>query len=189
MVASLTAAQRAGGVWADAWSHARQRKGVRVVSHLLALVATAQLAAVGILAERALLRDGRYPLVAAVREVDLVRAVTPGPPQGPPSAVSPPAPVVPPSLEPVLACIRRIESGGSGGYRAVSRSGRYRGAYQFDRHFWLTYGGDPAYAGLPGDRATWRWELAPPAVQDAVALRGYAARGLSPWPSPRRACR
>lgn len=83
------------------------------------------------------------------------------------------------SWESVAACIRRIES--SSNYGAVSASGRYRGAYQADVDFWLTYGGDPDYAG--------RHEQAPPAMQDAVAYRGWQARGLNPWPTPSRRCR
>lgn len=72
------------------------------------------------------------------------------------------------------AALRNCESGGN--YQAVSRSGKYRGAYQADRSFWLTYGGDPSYA-RPA-----RWEMAPTAMQDAVAFAGYRARGARPWP-------
>ena len=55
-------------------------------------------------------------------------------------------------------------------YRAISPSGRYRGAYQFDRPTWKTVGGtgDPAEA--------------PPAEQDARARELYARRGHQPWP-------
>lgn len=70
---------------------------------------------------------------------------------------------------------RRLrECEASGNYKAVNMSGKYRGAYQTDRSFWLTYGGNPALAG--------RHEQASPAEQDAVAFRGYLARGWSPWP-------
>ena len=37
---------------------------------------------------------------------------------------------------PFLVCTRRYESANAGGYTAVSRGGRYRGAYQFDRITW-----------------------------------------------------
>jgi hypothetical protein len=67
-----------------------------------------------------------------------------------------------------LAGIRACESGGS--YRAVSSSGAYRGAYQFDYGTWASVGGsgDPAAAS--------------PAEQDYRAARLYAQRGSSPWP-------
>lgn len=67
-----------------------------------------------------------------------------------------------------LASIRACESGGS--YRAVSPSGQYRGAYQFDRRTWGSVGGsgDPAAAS--------------PAEQDMRAARLYARRGAQPWP-------
>ena len=64
--------------------------------------------------------------------------------------------------------MRKCESGGN--YRAVSSSGRYRGAYQFDRQTWASMGGlgDPAGA-LPIE-------------QDARAKRLYAERGARAWP-------
>ncbi len=66
------------------------------------------------------------------------------------------------------AALRKCESGGN--YAAVSASGRYRGAYQFDRGTWANYGsaGDPAAAS--------------PAEQDRRAKRLYSDRGRSPWP-------
>jgi hypothetical protein len=66
--------------------------------------------------------------------------------------------------------LRKCE-GGAKGYRAVSGSGTYRGAYQMDRSFWLTYGGDPS---LTADQA-------PPWMQDQVAYRGFLDRGWQPW--------
>lgn len=66
------------------------------------------------------------------------------------------------------AALRECES--SGNYGAVSPSGRYRGAYQFDVATWLTVGGT-------GDPAA-----APPAEQDARALILFQRRGSSPWP-------
>ena len=67
-----------------------------------------------------------------------------------------------------LARIRRCESGGN--YSIVSRSGRYRGAYQFDIPTWRSVGGsgDPAAAS--------------PAEQDYRALLLLRARGTRPWP-------
>ena len=66
-----------------------------------------------------------------------------------------------------LAGIRSCESGGN--YQAVSPSGKYRGAYQFDQRTWRSVGGsgDPAAAS--------------PAEQDARAQRLKSQRGSSPW--------
>ena len=55
-------------------------------------------------------------------------------------------------------------------YQALSPSGRYRGAYQFDLPTWQTVGGT-------GDPA-----LASPLEQDARARELYAERGHQPWP-------
>ena len=68
-----------------------------------------------------------------------------------------------------LAAIRACESGGD--YGAVSASGQYRGAYQFDRQTWQSVGGtgDPAAAS--------------PAEQDARASQLRSERGSSPWPN------
>jgi hypothetical protein len=68
----------------------------------------------------------------------------------------------------VLRLIARCESGGDP--RAVSRSGRYRGKYQFSRATWRRLGGsgDPA-------RATER-------LQDRLALRLYRKSGTRAWP-------
>ena len=55
-------------------------------------------------------------------------------------------------------------------YRAVSASGVYRGAYQFNFETWETVGGS-------GDPAA-----APPDEQDARARELYARRGDQPWP-------
>jgi hypothetical protein len=55
-------------------------------------------------------------------------------------------------------------------YEAISPSGIYRGAYQFDIATWYTVGGtgDPVQA--------------PPEEQDARARELYARRGDQPWP-------
>ena len=56
-------------------------------------------------------------------------------------------------------------------YRAVSPSGKYRGAYQFDRSTWQTVGGE----GDPADASA--------GEQDARARELYARRGAAPWPT------
>ncbi|MFN7150548.1 MAG: transglycosylase family protein, partial [Microthrixaceae bacterium] len=67
-----------------------------------------------------------------------------------------------------LAKIRWCESRNN--YSIVSASGRYRGAYQFDRTTWAGVGGsgDPAAAS--------------PAEQDYRALLLLRMRGTRPWP-------
>ncbi len=66
------------------------------------------------------------------------------------------------------AALRDCESGGN--YQAVSPSGLYRGAFQFDLGTWATVGGsgDPAAAS--------------PAEQDHRAQVLWSQRGPSPWP-------
>ncbi len=66
-----------------------------------------------------------------------------------------------------LDTIKAREAGGR--YNAVSRTGKYRGAYQFDQRTWASVGGsgDPAAAS--------------PAEQDARAAALYARRGSQPW--------
>lgn len=65
--------------------------------------------------------------------------------------------------------IKACESGGD--YGAVSSSGKYRGAYQFDQQTWESVGGsgDPAAAS--------------PAEQDQRAATLQQQRGSSPWPT------
>jgi hypothetical protein len=67
-----------------------------------------------------------------------------------------------------LQAIKACESGGD--YTAVSPSGTYRGAYQFDHATWQGVGGtgDPAAAS--------------PAEQDMRAQMLYDQSGPSPWP-------
>ncbi len=75
-----------------------------------------------------------------------------------------------------LAALRRCESGGN--YRAVSSSGQYRGAYQFDRRTWASVGG----AGDPA--------AAHPVEQDHRARVLHGRAGWRPWPHcGRRAAR
>jgi hypothetical protein len=72
----------------------------------------------------------------------------------------------------VPAELRRIAQCESGGNpRAVSRTGRYRGKYQFDQATWEAWGGrgDPIRASE--------------ATQDRVAVRLYRKRGTAPWPN------
>jgi hypothetical protein len=66
------------------------------------------------------------------------------------------------------AALRHCES--SGNYQAVSASGLYRGAYQFDLSTWASVGGS-------GDPA-----VASPAEQDHRAQVLWSQRGPSPWP-------
>ncbi len=66
------------------------------------------------------------------------------------------------------AALRNCESGGN--YQAVSPSGLYRGAFQFDYGTWASVGGS-------GDPAA-----APPAEQDHRAQILWSERGASPWP-------
>jgi peptidoglycan hydrolase-like protein with peptidoglycan-binding domain len=72
-------------------------------------------------------------------------------------------------LPPVLKKIAQCESGGNP--RAISRSGRYRGKFQFDQATWEAAGGS-------GDPAA-----APESTQDRIALRLYRKRGTAPWPN------
>jgi peptidoglycan hydrolase-like protein with peptidoglycan-binding domain len=72
-------------------------------------------------------------------------------------------------LPAVLRKIAKCESGGNP--RAISRSGRYRGKFQFDQATWEAYGGT-------GDPAA-----APESTQDRIALRLYRKRGTAPWPN------
>jgi soluble lytic murein transglycosylase-like protein len=72
-------------------------------------------------------------------------------------------------LPAVLKRIAQCESGGNP--RAISRSGQYRGKYQFDQSTWEAIGGhgDPAAASE--------------STQDRLALRLYRKRGTAPWPN------
>jgi Transglycosylase-like domain/Putative peptidoglycan binding domain len=72
-------------------------------------------------------------------------------------------------LPAVLKRIAQCESGGNP--RAISRSGRYRGKFQFDQATWEAVGGH-------GDPAA-----APESTQDKIALALYRKRGTAPWPN------
>jgi hypothetical protein len=73
------------------------------------------------------------------------------------------------------AALRQCESGGD--YSITSRSGKYRGAYQFDRSTWNSVAERhaPALVGVDPAHAS-------PADQDALALALYSERGARPWP-------
>jgi hypothetical protein len=69
----------------------------------------------------------------------------------------------------VLRRIAECESGGN--LSAVSRSGQYRGKYQFSRETWRSLGGQ----GDPAEAPEW--------LQDQLALKLYRLRGTAPWPT------
>ncbi len=93
-----------------------------------------------------------------------------------PSEPAPAPEVVPPGPSAdQWAALRDCESGGD--YSITNPSGKYRGAYQFDRSTWnsvaerhsaVLVGVDPAAAS--------------PADQDAMALALFTERGARPWP-------
>ncbi len=74
-----------------------------------------------------------------------------------------------------LATLRQCEATGS--YTTWSSSGRYRGAYQFDRTTWndLARRTHPHLVGVDPAAAT-------PEQQDAMARALHAERGWDPWP-------
>ncbi|MEZ5166383.1 MAG: transglycosylase family protein [Acidimicrobiales bacterium] len=74
-----------------------------------------------------------------------------------------------------LARLRGCES--TDNYRAVSSSGTYRGAYQFDRSTWNDVAGRhfPWLVGVDPAAADPWW-------QDAMARALWSERGRSPWP-------
>ena len=98
----------------------------------------------------------------------------PPPPAAPAVATAPAAPTLsgtPPPGGPTEAqwlALRMCES--TNNYKAINKTGKYRGAYQFDYKTWNSLGpqGDPAAAA--------------PAEQDLRAKLLYAKRGSRPWP-------
>jgi hypothetical protein len=78
-------------------------------------------------------------------------------------------PVNPDDVAAIMAQIAQCESGGDP--TATSKSGTYRGKYQFTQETWESLGGtgDPAEA--------------PENVQDVYAAALYNERGLDPWPA------
>jgi Transglycosylase-like domain/Putative peptidoglycan binding domain len=73
------------------------------------------------------------------------------------------------ALPRILRRIAECESGGDP--TALSRTGRYRGKYQFSMDTWRELGGE-------GDPAR-----APEWVQDRLALKLYRRAGTAPWPN------
>jgi hypothetical protein len=73
------------------------------------------------------------------------------------------------------AALRQCESNGD--YTITNPSGKYRGAYQFDRSTWNSVAErhDPSLVGVDPAAAS-------PADQDAMALALYSERGARPWP-------
>lgn len=87
-----------------------------------------------------------------------------------------PAPVLPPGpSEDEWAALRQCESGGD--YSITNPSGKYRGAYQFDRSTWNSVAERHAPQLVSVDPAR-----ASRADQDAMALALYSERGARPWP-------
>jgi hypothetical protein len=79
--------------------------------------------------------------------------------------------------DPFLACTRGHESDRAGGYQAVSSSGTYRGAYQFDQSTWNSAAQLAGRDDLVGvDPST-----VAPADQDLLAMSLFHARGAAPW--------
>ena len=80
-------------------------------------------------------------------------------------------------LHPFLVCTRGFESDTAGGYRAVSRDGVHRGAYQFKRSTWNNVARHVGRANLIGlDPAQ-----AAPVDQDWMALYLYKWLGAGHW--------
>lgn len=73
------------------------------------------------------------------------------------------------------ACTLEIESGGN--YGAVSSSGTYRGAWQFDQQTWDSNAAASGRDDLVGQDPA----AVDPGSQDQVAAATYSARGSQPW--------
>jgi len=87
-----------------------------------------------------------------------------------------PAPVLPPGPSASQwAALRDCESGGA--YSITSPSGKYRGAYQFDRSTWNSVAERHAPHLVGVDPAA-----ASPVDQDTLASALYSERGARPWP-------
>lgn len=74
-----------------------------------------------------------------------------------------------------LACIRKHES--TNNYRAVSSTGKFRGAYQFHQGYapeWAKRYGYPEWAGKPSN-------LWPPRVQDSIAYQMGHGNRYAAW--------
>ncbi len=87
-----------------------------------------------------------------------------------------PTPILPPGPDPSeWEALRQCESNGN--YAITSRTGKYRGAYQFDRSTWNSVAERYAPDLVGVDPAA-----ASPADQDTMALALYSERGARPWP-------
>ncbi len=87
-----------------------------------------------------------------------------------------PAPLLPPGPDlSEWAALRECESNGN--YAITNPSGKYRGAYQFDRSTWNSVAERhvPRLVGVDPAAAS-------PADQDAMAFALYSERGSRPWP-------
>lgn len=85
-------------------------------------------------------------------------------------------PALPPGPSPdEWEALRQCESNGN--YAITNPSGKYRGAYQFDRTTWDSVASRRATRLVGVDPAA-----AAPADQDYMALALYSERGASPWP-------
>ena len=105
------------------------------------------------------------PVVEAVEAVEVIEPT-----------VTIPEETLPPGPDPSQwAALRECESGGD--YSITNPSGKYRGAYQFDRSTWDSVAGRHAPALVGVDPAA-----ASPADQDAMAMALYSERGDGPWP-------
>jgi hypothetical protein len=109
-------------------------------------------------AERASRSEQRAPLVVS--------------PTAPPSSPSAAAWASSAQARAVAAC----ESGGDPGVISVHGGVSYFGKWQADSAFVESYDGTSAWSWVSGNRFTM-----PEARQDAMAYRGYQARGWQPW--------
>ena len=94
----------------------------------------------------------------------------PAPAPAAPVIIAPPPPPGPPTfpLGGVWAELRQCESGGN---YAIDTGNGYYGAYQFSASTWHGLG----FSGLPNQ--------APPATQDAAAVKLQARSGWGQWPA------
>ena len=104
-------------------------------------------------------------------------AAEPPPPSTAAGAVEHPIPAG--TTEEQWHALRQCES--TQNYRAVSRSGRYRGAYQFSIRTWDWVAGmhHPDLVGVDPIDAS-------PSDQDKMAYQLYEINGWDPWPTCRR---
>lgn len=87
-----------------------------------------------------------------------------------PLVISPPEPEVVVASDDVWFALFGCETGYTYNIRAVSKSGTYRGAFQFDLETWMS-------VGEVGDPIDFSYEH-----QKAAAQRLHDRRGWAPWP-------